>query len=276
MPPAIAPVRLSSARGLAVGAIAVLLLTAVKVAVPALGAPVPYLLYFGAALTAAWYGGEIAGAATTLVAAVVGYGLFVHPHHAPGSGPAMGALIFLLEGALITWITSGLRRNTASSRQASDLKEVALDQVRAVVEGVGDGVTMQDASGRVIFANDHAARISGFGSADEMKAMSAEALVARRELFREDGSPFPHDALPARAVFRGESGAEVLVRFRLRATGEERWLLVRANAVRDQGGAVRFVVNVFRDVTAARRHEEALQLSREWFAVALRDRKSVV
>jgi len=50
---------------------------------------------------------------------------------------------------------------------------------------------------------------------------------------------------------------EGLVRFRVRATGEERWSVVCANPVYDADGAVELSVSVIRDITAERTaHEE--------------------
>ena len=47
-----------------------------------------------------------------------------------------------------------------------------------------------------------------------------------------------------------------MVRFRIVATGEERWSLVTASPVRDSMGKVRFAINIFHDVTDRRRRDE--------------------
>jgi PAS domain S-box-containing protein len=94
--------------------------------------------------------------------------------------------------------------------------------------------------------------------------------VARFEMLDEHGAPYPPEQLPSRHVANGRVANERVVRFRLKNGGRDRWALVRASAVRDDDGALRFVVNMFRDMTEARRAEEALRLSRDWLATALR------
>jgi signal transduction histidine kinase len=51
--------------------------------------------------------------------------------------------------------------------------------------------------------------------------------------------------------------------FRVLATGEERWSIVRATPVLDDLGKVRMAVNIFRDITERRRTEETLQEIRD-------------
>jgi signal transduction histidine kinase len=53
---------------------------------------------------------------------------------------------------------------------------------------------------------------------------------------------------------------ESLVRFRIRATGEERWSIVLATPVLDAEGQTQFVVSSFHDVTALKVSEERLAL----------------
>ena len=72
--------------------------------------------------------------------------------------------------------------------------------------------------------------------------------------------PELEEALPGRRAQREGSAPEGLVRFRIRATGEERWSLVRPAVVRAPGGQVQFVINSFHDVTALKETERRLTL----------------
>ncbi len=130
------------------------------------------------------------------------------------------------------------------------------DQLAAILGGIAEGVTVQDADGAVIFANEVAARLSGFSSADEFQK-SVASVVQRFTLFDESGHPFPYDRLPGRRILRGEEPEEVVVQFRNRDSGDWRWSILDAKPVRDELGQVRMVVNLFRDITDRKRQTDA-------------------
>jgi PAS domain S-box-containing protein len=139
------------------------------------------------------------------------------------------------------------------------------NELGAILRGVADGITAQDPSGRIIYANDTAARLTGFPSAGDLVEASLDELMARFEIMDEEGRPFSADNLPGRRALEGEEGAEEVMRFRILATGEERWAIVKAMPIFGEQGTVRMAVNVFRDITESRRTEEELKASEERF-----------
>jgi PAS domain S-box-containing protein len=130
------------------------------------------------------------------------------------------------------------------------------DQLAAILGGIAEGVTVQDAQGEMIFANDVAANLSGFASAEEFRR-SAASVPQRFALFDESGNALPFDRLPGRRVLRGEEPDEIVVQFRHPHSGEWRWSILDAAAVRDEQGGVRMVVNIFRDITDRKRQTDA-------------------
>jgi PAS domain S-box-containing protein len=133
----------------------------------------------------------------------------------------------------------------------------------AALGTLAEAVTVQDPSGRLIYANEAAARALGFGSADELLAAPAERLAEDWESHLEDGSPLDMDQLPARRALRGEAAEPLLVRAVHRATGEERWRLIKASAVLDGEGRPRLAVNVIEDITEVKRAEAGQRLLAE-------------
>jgi PAS domain S-box-containing protein len=134
---------------------------------------------------------------------------------------------------------------------------VAPDQFAAILACIAEGITVQDHSGRVVYANDAAARLSGFESGEALVTGTAAEALSRFELLDQDGRPFPLARLPGRLVLGGESAPEAVVRFRPRGGGQERWSLISATPVLAAGGCVKFAVNVFRDITERKRAEDA-------------------
>ncbi len=139
-----------------------------------------------------------------------------------------------------------------------------------MLQGIDVGITVQDRSGRLVFANQTAAELVGCANPDELLRASPADLMQRFVLFDERGAPFSAGDLPGRALLEGRAAKEHVIRFRVQTSGIERWSSVRANAVRNAQGQLELVVNVFRDVTTERLKDDELRLSHEWFSTALR------
>jgi PAS domain S-box-containing protein len=162
-------------------------------------------------------------------------------------------LAFLLAVSVI----AKQRRRSETSRRRAEAEQRLL---QAVFAGIEDGITLQDRSGRLIFANASAARLIGFPSPEALLSASVQDIMARFEVFDEDGGRFTADKLPARAVLAGQPpGDPVLVRYRIGNSGSWRWSSVQAYPVVDGAGNVTQAINVFRDVTAERHADERRQ-----------------
>ncbi len=144
------------------------------------------------------------------------------------------------------------------------------DQFATILRSVADGITVQGTSGEVIFANDVAARLTGFSSVEELVSTPVAQVVQRFTLMDAAGQPFPLERMPGRLALQGVEGAEALVRFRVNATGAERWSIVRSTPVFDDAtGGVCFAINVFQDVTDLMLSDQKLYQERERYRVTL-------
>ncbi len=130
------------------------------------------------------------------------------------------------------------------------------DQLESILRGIIDGVTVLDPSGRIVFANPAAARLIGVASVEELLRMPSNRILEKFELFNEDGEPLDPSDLPGRLAFLGRIPPPLVVRFRVRSTGEERWSSVSASPIFGAGGEVAMAISTFRDITAARQARE--------------------
>jgi PAS domain S-box-containing protein len=135
---------------------------------------------------------------------------------------------------------------------------VSRDQLQAILDGVADAVTAQAPDGRVVYANDAAARQLGQASAEDLMRVGAAQFLRHYELFDENGDPFPVENLPGRRALRGEEPEPTLLRYRDVETGEDMWSLLKATAIRDESGTPILAINVIEDVTAQREREQQL------------------
>jgi PAS domain S-box-containing protein len=133
-------------------------------------------------------------------------------------------------------------------------------QLQAILENLGEAVTVQDRSGRLVFANRAAAELLGAESVDELLVTSPGDLVARFTSVNEDGSPLDLTRLPGRVVLEGREPEPLTVRATDNRTGEQRWRLTKATAVHGPDGDVVLAVNVIEDITEAKRAEMAQRL----------------
>jgi len=152
---------------------------------------------------------------------------------------------------------TGTVRDITERRRTEQEREEARGQLEAILSGVADAITAQAPDGRLLFANDAAAASLGFSSPAELMSAPVASIMDRFDVLEEDGRPFPLEALPGRRALGGEDGAESIVRFRVRETGEERWSAVKATPIRDQDGNVTMAINIIEDITTHKRAELA-------------------
>ncbi|MEO8177578.1 MAG: ATP-binding protein [Deltaproteobacteria bacterium] len=261
------------------GASTLLLLTLGKlVFAHSLAGPTLFLLHFVAVLAAAWIGGLPAGIAVTLLSALLDY-FISRASGAALSDVGVNLLVFCIEGVALSWLAALLARERWRALEAAQSAREATDKLQVVLGGITDGITMQDHTGKLVYANAAAARIVGFPTAQALLDAPIEEVLRRFELFDASGAPFPPERLPNRAVFAGQRPEQALVSFKLSGSddltgsnlagssltgsGELHWSLVDANGVFDANGRLSFVVNVFRDVTEREQQQEAMRRAEE-------------
>jgi PAS domain S-box-containing protein len=132
-----------------------------------------------------------------------------------------------------------------STAQASASREL----LELVLANLAAGVLVVDAHGARIYANEEAARLTGYPSADALVRAPSEEAFHRFEIRDRAGKPVHPDDLPGRRALNGDSTDEpILLRFRTPG-GSERAAEVRAVAILDDAGAPAYAITFFRDVT---------------------------
>jgi signal transduction histidine kinase len=154
-------------------------------------------------------------------------------------------------------------RPSASVVADGDKHRGALARADLVLRGMTEGVTVQDARGRLLYANDAAARLCGFPDAATMLATAPKDIVSRFEMLDEHGAPVPADRLPGRLVLEGRESARMLLKVRHLATGKTFWSNVRAHPLVDGAGVPELAINVWHDATQEQKQREAVHVLAE-------------
>jgi PAS domain S-box-containing protein len=148
----------------------------------------------------------------------------------------------------------------------ADLRRIER-RLEAILSNLAEAVTVVDERGETIFANQAAAKLLGVDAPSELVNTVPGSIMARFLVLDEQGRELDLDAMPGRRLFRGEAGEPLLVRNIVRATGEERWLIVRSSPIADhETGRMIYAVNVFEDITGVKR----VQLAEGFMAEASR------
>ncbi len=140
-----------------------------------------------------------------------------------------------------------------NARLYSDLQRLE-QRLEAVLANVAEAITVVDSRGQMVFANQAAADLLGFPTPGELTRAPPGTVMPRFIVQDEQGRELDLESMPARRLFRGEQPEPLLVRNIVRATGEERWLIVRSSPIPDpETGRIGYVVNVFENITEVKR-----------------------
>lgn len=124
------------------------------------------------------------------------------------------------------------------------------DQLDIILQGVADGIIVYAADSKILYANDAAAKMSGYSSVQQMLRTQQQAILSKYELIDEQGLPFPRSQLTHLRILAGETEAQAVIGYQEVGTGRaEKWSLVQSRGVADANGEVEMVVTIFRDVT---------------------------
>jgi PAS domain S-box-containing protein len=125
-----------------------------------------------------------------------------------------------------------------------------------VLSTLAEAVTVQHTGGALIYANEAAARMLGYDSAQELLATPLDQIVNAFDSTKEDGTPLRVEDLPGRRLLSGEPEPEPLVvRAVDKRSGRVDWRVTKASGVYGSDGELKLVVNVIEDITEVKRVE---------------------
>ena len=130
----------------------------------------------------------------------------------------------------------------------------------ALFRHASEAVTIQDRSGRLIYANDNAAQLVGFDTGEQMLTAPVSDIVGQFEMIDRSGEVMSIESLPGRRVMSGELYVEEVIGYRRKGSSRARWSRVHASPVKNDAGEVVFALNFFLDITSQMRNEETKEL----------------
>jgi PAS domain S-box-containing protein len=144
-----------------------------------------------------------------------------------------------------------------NARLFSEVRRVER-RLEAVLVNLAEAITVADERGQTVFANQAAADLLGATAPSELVDSPPGTIMARFLVLDELGRELDLESMPGRRLFAGERPEPLLVRNIVRATGEERWLIVRSSPIVDpETERILYAVNVFENITEVKRAQLA-------------------
>jgi serine phosphatase RsbU (regulator of sigma subunit)/PAS domain-containing protein len=156
--------------------------------------------------------------------------------------------------------TVGSRAGLAirNARLMAELLE-ARQRMEAVVGSMADAVTIRDATGHLIYANDAAMHMMGLPVTDDIAARDPGELFNEFLVADADGNPLEMNDLPSVRLLAGSEPEPLVLRFiPVKHGGEEQWRLLKSTPLYDARGQLEAAVTVIEDITATKRAEQRM------------------
>jgi PAS domain S-box-containing protein len=174
-------------------------------------------------------------------------------------GKAIGTLMFVLAESARRYTQADL----AMAEELAALASLAIqnaqlyrevqqsrDQLDIILRGVADGIIVYDTNGRIIYANEAAAKMTGSASVQALMETPVAGIATRYEIIDEQRQPFPSSQFPHLQVLAGEAEAEAIMGYQQRGTGQpEHWSFVKSRPIHNELGEVTMVITIIHDIT---------------------------
>lgn len=113
------------------------------------------------------------------------------------------------------------------------------DHLNIILRGIQEGITVQDCSLQIVFANQVAANMLGYASVESM-LQSKSPLVFN--VFNQA---------------QNES-QEKVIHFTPIGSKEKRWSILKSTPIQDKNGKMLYLVNIFHDITEQKKNQEKI------------------
>lgn len=154
-------------------------------------------------------------------------------------------------GAVLGRLSSHLGRRRSGDR--SELTSTR-EQLERMLSNLTEAVTVTDRDRRMRYANQAAADLLGYATPDDLISQPVGLIAAQWESTHEDGRPLQAEDVPSWKIVNGLPAEPLLTRIVNRASGEQRWRLVKAAPLRGPDDEL-MAVSVIEDVTETKEAE---------------------
>lgn len=210
----------------------------------------PFLMFFGAVMVSAWYGGMGVGLFATFLSAVLSTYFFV----APSNGVAfelsnnLRLSLFVLEGILISGLCETLRTTNRQLEVTVRKLRESEERYRRLLDTAYEGILTIDVQGQINYVNQRMAQMLGY----TLQNMLARPMF---DFMDEEAQ-----CKAKRYLERHQQGIREQYDFRFRhQDGSLVWTIVSTSPIFNETGEFQGAIAMITDVSERKRAEAALQ-----------------
>ncbi|MBE9181050.1 PAS domain S-box protein [Oculatella sp. LEGE 06141] len=216
----------------------------------------PFLIFLGAVMVSAWYGGRGAGWLATLVATLIISYFFLSPFHALVSsslGQNLRVVLFLVEGGLISLLIAAFHDTKQEAKTSITSLTEREEQFRQLTENIHEVFWMSDAVQQTILYVSPAY--------EAIWGRTCQSLYDNSNGFLDTIHAEDRERIKA-AIDRQWQGESTAEEYRIvRPDGTVRWIWDRAFPIYDSSGQFYRMTGVAEDITERKDGESALRTS---------------
>lgn len=220
----------------------------------------PFLMFFGAVMVSAWYGGMMPGLLATLLSAGLSTYFFTAPTDSVIISPdnTVRLLLFILEGALICLLCQALRTSNQQLEVSVQQLRASEKRYRRLIDTAYEGIWMLDTQGRINYANQRMSQMLDYSIEEMLGRPMFDFMDA--EVRQEQAQQFEQRLQGVKEQF------DCCYR---RKDGSPLWTIVSTSPIFSEIGVFQGAIAMITDVSDRKRaQEERILLEQEQLARA--------
>ncbi|HEY9830456.1 MAG TPA: PAS domain S-box protein, partial [Stenomitos sp.] len=209
----------------------------------------PFLMFFGAVMVSAWYGGMGVGLFATFLSALLSTYFFVSPSdwQVFDLSNNLRLSLFVLEGILISGLCETLRTTNRQLEVSVRKLRESEERYRRVLDTAYEGIWTVDAQGQINYVNQRMAQMLGY----TLQNMLAHPMF---DFMDEEAQ-----GEAKRYLERHQQGIKEQYDFRFRhQDGSSVWAIVSTSPILSETGEFQGAIAMITDVSERKRAEAAL------------------
>lgn len=184
-----------------------------------------------------------------------------------------GAQDYLIKGQTSAPLLARALRYAVGRKRLEEKLREQTRFLQSVLNSMADGVVMADENGAFRVWNPAAEHILGCSPVQRTVGKWSDDFTT---FLPDKVTPYETQDIPLARAIRGESVTGATLLLKRRSQGDDLWLDVSARPLRDEMGLIKGGVMVFRDISEARRIDEALRHSQERYQLLVTKANDII